>query len=1057
MTSRLKAIYLVTAAVAAVAWSGSAQAACSTTTPPGGPTALRCPSNTTTTATSNSNPNTASTDARDQRFANAITGLVDPGVTVDGWGLHVAATGNQSIAFTNNGSIASTKPAASDVEIFFERGLELNSNGGDISYTGNGNVSTTNQATALSIFTRNLGNISVGTPATPVTGNFTGRSAVTMTQAVAPGSGTDPAAPLRNVNAYFHGGTFTTRPEPTVGVGVNIQAQDSNVNLTMTGNSVIVGSNGVPGGGILVTTLQVNSTQSGTVNVATDARIGTTAAPVQTGIVVFRDFDGLGATDVRLTGTGSVVATQYGIWVTGSEKGSPISISTAAGSSIVVAPIASSVNSGGIHADALLNGKMTIDVGGSISGGDFGIDARPDTGQLDVTIQQTANVSGTRFGFFENRFGATGPTSILLLGTLSSPQTAADFSGTLQVGNGGTTGTISGNIVDRGNLIFNRSDAVTFGNLITGSGALTKAGAGTLTLTGANTYTGGTTINAGTLQIGNGGTAGSIAGNVANGGALIFNRSDAVTYAGVVSGTGSLTKAGSGTLTLSGTNTYTGATTVQQGTLLVNGTIAGTTQVNTGATLGGTGRIGFAAVAGTVAPGSSGVGTLSASGNTTFFSDSTFQIQVNPDGTSDRLAVDGKATLQGGTVQSLFLGTEINNQCGAQIKSAILTAQGGVTGTFGAVTSNFAFLVPSLSYDANNVFLTLSRNAATFAEHGATANQQASATAAEALKCGNALFNPLVKLSSASAQAAFDQISGEIHAGARAALFDDSRFVRDALLSSPRDRRGVWASAYGSWGSIEGNSNGASIDRDSTGLFAGIDLPLGPGWTAGLAGGRSRADFDLAARASNADVTSWHAVAHLTGRFGGLRVAGGGAVAWHRIETARTVAFTGFSDSPTARYDGRTTQAFAELALTLPMGGAKLEPFAEAAYVRVRTDGFTESGGASALTGARRSDGATFTTLGLRASAGLGPVSLTGTAAWRHAHGLHPSESHLSFGAAGTPFTVTSAPIAKDALVAEAGAEVRLGAAARFRLVYAGQIAGRSEDHGARATLSLPF
>ena len=57
--------------------------------------------------------------------------------------------------------------------------------------------------------------------------------------------------------------------------------------------------------------------------------------------------------------------------------------------------------------------------------------------------------------------------------------------------------------------------------MISGTGTVTKSGAGTLTLTGDNTYTGGTTISAGTLSLGNGGTTGSVAGNIVDNGALV--------------------------------------------------------------------------------------------------------------------------------------------------------------------------------------------------------------------------------------------------------------------------------------------------------------------------------------------------------------------------------------------------------------------------------------------------------------------------------------------------------------------------------------------------------
>ncbi len=111
---------------------------------------------------------------------------------------------------------------------------------------------------------------------------------------------------------------------------------------------------------------------------------------------------------------------------------------------------------------------------------------------------------------------------------------------------------------------------------ITGSGgingnmAATKDGSGTLTLAVNNGYTTRTRISAGTLELGNGGSAGSVAGDIANNAALVFNRSDDTAYAGVISGTGTVTKTNTNILTLSLGNTYTGKTYINQGTVSVS-------------------------------------------------------------------------------------------------------------------------------------------------------------------------------------------------------------------------------------------------------------------------------------------------------------------------------------------------------------------------------------------------------------------------------------------------------------------------------------------------------
>ncbi|MBS0452124.1 MAG: autotransporter outer membrane beta-barrel domain-containing protein [Proteobacteria bacterium] len=247
-------------------------------------------------------------------------------------------------------------------------------------------------------------------------------------------------------------------------------------------------------------------------------------------------------------------------------------------------------------------------------------------------------------------------------GTLVLTGTATNGGGTtiangatLQLGNNTPSGMVSGNVVDNGTLAFNRSDSLGYANVVSGTGRLTQAGPGTLTLTADNTYSGGTTISAGTLQLGDGGTTGSVVGDIANNGALVINRSNAVTLPGAISGTGTLTQAGTGTTTLSGASTYTGATAVNAGTLRVNGSIASPmTTVASGATLGGSGTIGGSVAVqngGHFAPGNS-PGTLTINGNLAFAPSSQLDYEFGqanvPGGPLNDLAnVGGNLTLDG--------------------------------------------------------------------------------------------------------------------------------------------------------------------------------------------------------------------------------------------------------------------------------------------------------------------------------------------------------------------------------------------------------------------------
>ncbi|HDG1711469.1 TPA: autotransporter-associated beta strand repeat-containing protein, partial [Kluyvera ascorbata] len=92
--------------------------------------------------------------------------------------------------------------------------------------------------------------------------------------------------------------------------------------------------------------------------------------------------------------------------------------------------------------------------------------------------------------------------TLYVLGDITSTGIVTIDSGVIQIGNGGMKGSVTSDIFDKAELIFNRSDDVIYSGVIFGSGTVEKDGAGLLTLTGKNTYTGATTVSAGTLKTG---------------------------------------------------------------------------------------------------------------------------------------------------------------------------------------------------------------------------------------------------------------------------------------------------------------------------------------------------------------------------------------------------------------------------------------------------------------------------------------------------------------------------------------------------------------------------
>ncbi|HMP58783.1 MAG TPA: autotransporter-associated beta strand repeat-containing protein [Gemmatales bacterium] len=250
------------------------------------------------------------------------------------------------------------------------------------------------------------------------------------------------------------------------------------------------------------------------------------------------------------------------------------------------------------HGELTLTGTSTFSGGVVIDTGGLTLGDGGANGSIACDVQNNANLNFNRsdVSIYAGAISGggnmfkMGAGTLILTGTSSYTGNTNVNAGVLQIGNGGTAGSIaSPTINNNAALTFNRSDSITYSGAISGAGSLTQSGTGTLIFTGTNTYSGGTTISAGTLQIGSGGTTGSIAGDVLNNSALAFNRSDSITFSGVISGSGSLTKQGGGTLILTGANTYAGGTTVSGGTLQIGaggatGAIVGNIANNSGVT-----------------------------------------------------------------------------------------------------------------------------------------------------------------------------------------------------------------------------------------------------------------------------------------------------------------------------------------------------------------------------------------------------------------------------------------------------------------------------------------
>lgn len=784
----------------------------------------------------------------------------------------------------------------------------------------------------------------------------------------------------------------------------------------------------------------------------------------------------------HITGTGGIIKTQAGTLVLSGantyEGGTTISGG--------VLSVSSNANLG--HEDGVLafNGGVLRITGTDFNGTGRDIVWSPHGGGFDIadaanSFHLDRNIAG------QGDLVKRGAGALWLAGANAYGNTRVEGGSVF-----GNVDSISGNIANAGTVTFNQETDGRFAGDITGwggtDGAMIKNGAGVLALDGRSTLD--WTVAQGGLST----AAARFSGDVLLDGtatALTFTDTSSAAYGGRLSGNGQLTLAGSGTLLLTGDSTaFAGTTTLAKGTLLVgngegSGVLGGSLDVLDGATLGGSGTAGSGpgsqiaiASGGTLAPGNS-IGTLTVDGDLVFASGSRYAVEVDlQSNESDRIDATGKATLQGGSV--VLIGVDGVYRQDARYR--ILSAGTGLQGAFDAVSSNFAFLTPALTYDYDNfaVNLTLQRNALSFESLAHTPNQIATARGLESLPPGNTLLQRIVTLPEDAPASAFDALSGEVHASVASALHMGSSTVRAVPLSHLRTNLAagqmpgqapprsaalpLWAQVVGTWQRMDGDGNAAALKQSTSGLFVGGDHAIGGGWRLGAALGYTDSRVRVDDRASKADVDTYSATIYSGKAFeagpGQLNMLVGGAYSWHDINTTRQAIVSNWNHTLEADYDAHTYQLFGELGYALPMGRSTIEPFVGLAWAKLNTPSFSESGGPTALSGQSQSDDMATGTLGLRVSTSLDlgktRIRMHGAVGWRHAFGGVDPRRTLAF-EGGQPFTVAGTPIARDNAILELGADIALSTKARIGVAYAGQLGGGNQEHAGKIDVRWRF
>ncbi|WP_020176318.1 autotransporter outer membrane beta-barrel domain-containing protein [Methyloferula stellata] len=705
--------------------------------------------------------------------------------------------------------------------------------------------------------------------------------------------------------------------------------------------------------------------------------------------------------------------------------------------------------------------------------------------------------------------------------------------------NGGTGGaggigiSISGTVINLGDITGGQggtggtTDGDTAGNGGAG-GAGASLGSGTsLTLgtnarvIGGNGGSGGSIVSFSDGGSGGNGGAGGVGVSLGSGGTLTIGTGASVTggnggapgagVPGGAAGAGGVGVVGSD-LTIINAGTISGGF-ANNGAGAQNYAIeltGGTNSVGYGGTING----GIDVAGGSFTPAATGsaVGTpLTITGPLTFAAGTTYTVRITPTA-NDSVVATGTATLTGANVfVAAGAGTYTTGQ------RTIITAN-TLAGTFTGVTSNLAFLAPTLAYDATHVYLDITGNTSNgsidYRTAAANRNQFALASALTNAGANNPnapIITGLNQLTASQAQAAFNSLSGEgITAADTAglqmnALFGDAMsdqttlwldggsnanavvltgpppgvlfyapvtkspiVVHDPLLPPVRTWR-AWASGFGADETVHGVASLGTTAQSAElyGGAMGIDYQIAPDLLFGVAGGGSNGNFSVPGRATYGSVTGGHIGTYGVATFGAFYAASATSLSFfHNSETRSLTGFGGLAgETDHGAYNSRAARTRLEVGRRFAdVYGATITPFVALEIADLRANGFSETPtmgtGAFALNVQGRDTASVPAYLGLRFEKlfylGSG-MSLKPVLSLAYGHDFAPERqiTNALLGLAADPFEIDGARLARDFARTKAGFELTLAPNAMAFANFDGEFSGRDQLYGGKGGVKL--